>query len=147
MTLGASGSLRQPSNAFTFPPSSRSIMKILLALAFVAGVSAFAPQPVLTRSSTAVGVAGNMGPSDGWSDKPLYQPKSTPPVADKKVSWLARQAMPDVMIDPSYFLTWAVAALCPLIIWYHPCEFFRLECHQDQDAAIAFPHCIFHSVL
>lgn len=30
--------------------------------------------------------------------------------------------MPDVMLEPDYFLTVAVALLGPLIIWYHPCE-------------------------
>lgn len=31
--------------------------------------------------------------------------------------------MKDVMIDPNYFLTWAMALLGPLIIWYHPCMY------------------------
>jgi hypothetical protein len=38
------------------------------------------------------------------------------------VSKSDRSKMDDVMLDPNYFLTFAVAALGPLIMWYHPCK-------------------------
>lgn len=62
----------------------------------------------------------NKSKNDGWTGKPGYVAKSVEPVADKNVSMLQRMAMQDVMVEPNYFLTWAVALLCPLIIWYHP---------------------------
>ena len=41
----------------------------------------------------------------------------------RKVSKSERNRMADVMIDPDYTLTIAMASLCPLIIWYHPGTF------------------------
>ena len=62
-------------------------------------------------------------PDDVWSTPPLSEHRrQTKPVADQNVNWLQRQTMGDVMIDPDYFLTFSIAALCPLIIWYHPCK-------------------------
>jgi hypothetical protein len=50
-----------------------------------------------------------------------YGRRSTASVADKKISSWQRASMKDVVIDPDYTLTIMMAALCPLIIWYHPC--------------------------
>jgi hypothetical protein len=44
-------------------------------------------------------------------------------VATKVVTQRERNAMQNVVIDPDYWLTISVAALCPLILWYHPCTF------------------------
>jgi hypothetical protein len=62
--------------------------------------------------------------NDGWTGKPGYVRKSMEPVADKKISKLQRMTLQDVMIEPNYFLTYAVALLGPLIIWYHPCKYY-----------------------
>jgi len=57
---------------------------------------------------------------DSWSNKPLYIPESTTPVASRKVTKFERMMMQDVVIPPNYFLSVAVALLGPLIMWYHP---------------------------
>jgi hypothetical protein len=54
-------------------------------------------------------------------ERQSYGRRSTASVADKKVSSWQRASMEDVVIDPDYTLAIMVAALCPLIIWYHPC--------------------------
>jgi len=59
-------------------------------------------------------------PTDDYSRKPLYQPRSTESVAVKKVSKAQRQRMADTILDPDFSLTWAFLALGPLIAWYHP---------------------------
>jgi hypothetical protein len=59
---------------------------------------------------------------DDWSTKPLYEPKSTTPVAHHKVTKRELAKMSNVVISPDYTLTWAVALLGPLIMWYHPCK-------------------------
>jgi hypothetical protein len=59
---------------------------------------------------------------DSWSNKPLYFPESTTPVAARKVSKFERMRMSDVVIPPNFFLAYAVALLGPLIMWYHPCK-------------------------
>lgn len=104
-----------------------TMMKLLIAALLASGAVAFAPVTTNVgskQSSSPISMASTVDrfPKDDYSNKPLYQPKSTTPVADRKVSWLERQTLPDVMIEPSYFLTWAVLALGPLIWWYHPCE-------------------------
>lgn len=60
-------------------------------------------------------------------------PTANPSVVDasesiptKIVSQRERNAMKDRVIDPDYWLAISVAALCPLILWYHPCTFVRL---------------------
>jgi hypothetical protein len=83
---------------------------------------AFAPSPAVSirKASSSLNMASSLMPKDGYSNKPLFERKSTKPVADRNVSWIQRQTMPDVIIEPSYFLTFAVAILGPLIWWYHP---------------------------
>jgi hypothetical protein len=62
--------------------------------------------------------------NDGWTGKPGYVKSSTKSVpSSKQVSKLERMTMKDVMIDPNYYLTYAVALLGPLIMWYHPCKY------------------------
>jgi hypothetical protein len=86
----------------------------------------FSSSSIKARSSTAVSMAASSfpkPPQHGWEGKPVTHKgeKTTKPVAAKNASsWLERKTMGDVMLEPSYALTWAVAALCPLIIWYHP---------------------------
>lgn len=104
-----------------------TMMKLWIAALLASSAVAFAPVATHVgskQSSSPISMASTVDrfPKDDYSNKPLYQPKSTTPVADRKVSWLERQTLPDVMIEPSYFLTWAVLALGPLIWWYHPCE-------------------------
>jgi hypothetical protein len=90
---------------------------------------------------------GPKKPTDGWTGKPGYVAKSTTPVANKKVSKLQRLMMDDVMIEPNYFLSVAVALLCPLIIWYHPCKFRKrrksLAFRRKVSSFQAFPFFIF----
>lgn len=99
---------------------------LLLVVALMASmVAGFSPSSSSSTkqgiaTTTSIGVAFQERPSDGWSDKPAYKPKSTTPVAKKNVGWLQRQVMEDVMIEPDYFLAISTALLCPLIIWYHP---------------------------
>lgn len=92
--------------------------------------SAFAPSKSLhrtTKKTTVLNVASTPGdfqsPKDDWSNKPLHTPKSTTPVAVKNVSKWERAMMPNVVISPDYTLSWAVALLGPLIMWYHPSKF------------------------
>ena len=61
--------------------------------------------------------------SGGLGDKPRSPRQgeiSSVSIADRQVSKAARSAMKDVVIEPDYTLSWQVAALCPLIIGYHP---------------------------
>jgi hypothetical protein len=51
---------------------------------------------------------------------------SSIPVATKVVTQRERNTMKDVVIDPDYWMAISVAALCPLILWYHPCTFVSL---------------------
>jgi hypothetical protein len=102
------------------------MVKIVFILSLsLAAVSGFSPSTMeaRTRQTSLHMVASSTGPSnlnDGWTGKPGYVRKSTPSIADKKISKVERMAKSDVMVDPNYFLSWAVALLCPLIIWYHP---------------------------
>ncbi len=98
----------------------------LLLLSLTSTVSAFNLAPVESVSKTALSAAStgnnfNKRPND-WTGYALSEKTSTTPVSARKVSPFQRTMMADVMIEPNYFLTWAVAALCPLIIWYHPCK-------------------------
>lgn len=76
--------------------------------------SAFSPSSVQQLASpTALGAATGLPPK-GYSG-------SRKDSRIRRVSKAERSRMGDVMIDPDYTLTIAMAALCPLIIWYHPC--------------------------
>lgn len=92
----------------------------LLLLSLTSMASGFSPVPSAKIPTTPLNAAFTGKPGNGWSDKPAFKKESTEPVAAKKVSWFERQMMEDVMIDPDFFLTFGVAILCPLIIWYHP---------------------------
>ncbi|KAL7574932.1 hypothetical protein ACA910_010758 [Epithemia clementina (nom. ined.)] len=95
-------------------------LTLVVALTFAFLADGFSPSTMKGRVSSSIDSAFPERPTDGWSDKPAYKPRSTIPVAKNKVGWIQRQMMDDVMIDPDYFLTVATALLCPLIIWYHP---------------------------
>ena len=97
-------------------------MKWTIFVALASLVQGFSPSVMKGRIGISLQAAFPERPSDGWSDKPAYKPKSTTPVAKNSVGWMQRQMMEDVMIDPDYFLAAATALLCPLIIWYHPCK-------------------------
>lgn len=91
------------------------------ASAFVATPSRFSKTSVLSAATTGDDFGKRQHPND-WTGYPLTEKKSTNPVPARKVTAAQRAKMEDVMIEPNYFLTWAVAALGPLIMWYHPCE-------------------------
>lgn len=80
---------------------------------------------VATPTTTSLHVAGGIRPAqdekDYWAQQPLHTKASSASVPVKKVTVAERNKIQDVMIDEDYWLTWAVALLCPLIIWYHPC--------------------------
>jgi hypothetical protein len=123
-------------------------MKVLLVhLCLVAAtVSGFTPSPSASSicrgaTTTALGVAGGyhrnsngqkkpaaaaQDDEDYWAGMPLRggRDRSTEPVADRAVTASDRRRMEDVMIKEDYWLTWAMAMLGPLIIWYHPCTYF-----------------------
>jgi len=96
---------------------------LFLSLAGTASAFVTAPARVVTTSlsAAATGDDFNKKPND-WTGYPLTEKKSTAPVASRKVTPAQRAKMADVMIDPNYFITFAVAALGPLIMWYHPCK-------------------------
>lgn len=94
----------------------------------LAGASAFVPLSQTTRRVAAAVNAASTRATNDWSDRPIYTTVSTEPVAAKQVSWLERQGMANVMLDPNYFLTWAVALLGPLIIWYHRTYLYLVLC-------------------
>jgi hypothetical protein len=116
-----------------------------------ATVSGFTPSPSASSicrgaTTTALGVAGGyhrnsngqkkpaaaaQDDEDYWAGMPLRggRDRSTEPVADRAVTASDRRRMEDVMIKEDYWLTWAMAMLGPLIIWYHPCTFF---CRGDE---------------
>jgi len=109
----------------------RRMMKLIFFLSLaVASTTGFAPVQLQTRGTASVtsstvqmAASSFRDPAerkDAWVNKPAYTPRSTTPVADKKVNWIQRQTMENVMIEPNFYLTWAVALLGPLIIWYHP---------------------------
>jgi Protein of unknown function (DUF3119) len=85
-------------------------------------VAAFSPS--VKRGASSLPMASTVGVNDGAyrNKKPFSTPKSTTPVPAKKVNWIQKQMLSDVMIDPDFSLTWTVALLGPLIWWYHPCE-------------------------
>jgi hypothetical protein len=90
----------------------------------------------LSTTSSILEASSSLPPLDGWSDKPAFERRSTTPVPVKKVGWMEKKTMEDVMIDPDYFLAAAVALLCPLIIWYHPCTYTSIQAspHVAEDA-------------
>ena len=112
------------------------IMKLsILLLSMCTGASAFVGAPnrhALTTSSvttTTLDVASLPSKDlDSWSGKPLNTHESTTPVADPKFSRLNRMMMKDVVLPPSFQLTWALGLLGPLIMMYHPCKSFVLCC-------------------
>lgn len=106
----------------TTPLLPKTIMKTLFVLSLATGVAAFAPQPAALRTKTTSlysSIAPKM-PKEDWSGKPLPKPESTTPQAVKDVNWLQKQTLPNVMIEPDYYLTAAMGLLGPLIMWYHP---------------------------
>lgn len=102
---------------------------VVVGLTLPSSTSAFAPPSTSTSTSTSTPTALNVASTprdfrkkDDWSNKPLYEPKSTTPVAHHKVTKRELAKMSNVVISPDYTLTWAVALLGPLIMWYHPCK-------------------------
>ena len=98
-------------------------MKTALLFTLLGTAAAFAPLQVTVRKQTALHMSAIAPrPTNDWNDRPQHEEKSTEPKPVRKVSWLKKQTLPDVMIKPDYFLTWAFFLLGPLIIWYHPCK-------------------------
>jgi hypothetical protein len=107
-------------------------MKLAILFSLLTSTYAFvaAPQIGLAKTTTALSAAspiGNFRRKDDWSDKPISERKSTTPVSAKKVNKIQRAIMKDVVLDPDYFLAWAVGLLGPLILWYHPCKCFEVS--------------------
>ena len=104
------------------------IMKLIFA-AILANVAAgFQPVSFTVHRVTALSMASSLAPKPSlneWNGKS----KNSAPEAVRKVSKRERERLPDVMIEPSYFLTQALCLLGPLIWWYHPCKFFRMNTH------------------
>jgi hypothetical protein len=101
-------------------------MKLVLlavASALLAGnnVDAFGPSPAVKKVSSSLPMASTVG--FGRSTVVAGNKNLVTPVPSKnKANWFQKQTLPDVIIDPSFSLTWSVAALGPLIWWYHPCK-------------------------
>jgi hypothetical protein len=94
---------------------NRSLAAALLLL--VAPLNAFSPSGMAVKRSTAMHAATGMdGPL-----KMIGQKQDT-----RKVTQAERNKMEDVMIEPDYKLAGSMAALCPLIIAYHPSKFVLL---------------------
>jgi hypothetical protein len=112
-------------------------MKFLVFVAFMSALSSegFAPPRMTSMAlhktsvmmAAQVPVLPNFKLND-WQGKPIPRKgeKTTTPVAVRNLSWLEKQTMKDVMIEPDYLLSIAIALLGPLIIWYHPCKLSQL---------------------
>lgn len=104
-------------------------MKLAILFSLLTSTYAFVATPQRLTKTTTLSAASSIGNSrrkDDWSDKPISDRKSTKPVPTKKVNAIQRAMMKDVILDPDYFLTFAVGLLGPLILWYHPCKFFEV---------------------
>jgi hypothetical protein len=125
------------------------IASLLLALAGILSLAHgfVAPTTVATNpvtTTTSLNVAGGFRNGDDnsrhkvgsaaqdqkgyWGDMPLKQQRDrqyrqSPSVPARAVSPSEVRKMDDVMINEDYWLTWAMAMLGPLIIWYHPCKY------------------------
>lgn len=104
----------------------------ILILLLCSSVTAFSPNRI-APFTTELGVSNSLHPNQDPYSKaiPRKGEHQTQPVATHTPSWIERLTMPDVMIDPDYFLTVGVALLCPLIIWYHPCKSHTLHTFTD----------------
>jgi hypothetical protein len=70
--------------------------------------------PLMAASRLEVGRSPTANPSIVGASEP---------VPTKIVTQRERNAMKNVVIDPDYWMAISVAALCPLILWYHPCTY------------------------
>ena len=86
-----------------------------------------APCQTLFSSKLNAVSTGKGFPEEEWSGYALHKRSDTVPIPSESAS--RRFAMDDVMIDPNYSLAAAVAALGPLIMWYHPCKLVSIA-HQ-----------------
>lgn len=99
---------------------------ILFALLSVSTAAFLTHSPTRIASSSQTVMAAVSG-LDNRRRGPRLGEDSTKPIADRQVSWMERATMRDVILDPDYTLAASVALLCPLIIWYHPCESWLSE--------------------
>jgi hypothetical protein len=97
-------------------------MKLLLLFSLSTLASSFSPTPALSLWKAS---SLSMASKDDWSDKPIPQRKSSKPVPVRDVSWVKKKTLPDTMVAPNFYLTWAMAILGGLILWYHPCKFMK----------------------
>jgi hypothetical protein len=99
-------------------------MKWLYLVSLAGTAGAFSTRPRRSTTTSLQMASTSLPPKlPEWSEKPILrkgEKKTTPVASERKLSMAQIRKMGDVMIDPDYFLTWAVALLCPLIIWYHP---------------------------
>jgi len=101
--------------------SMKVLFSFLTVLPLVSGWSSPA-SPVTRPVSSALHMASTTVRPPNWDDYPVQHDRrvETKGVVERKVSWMERQAMKDAVIDPDYTLTIGLAALAPLIFWYHP---------------------------
>jgi Tfp pilus assembly protein FimT len=106
-------------------------MKFLVALfATLAAIAVdgFSPSSMTNRmASTQLMAASRLDVGRSPTANPSIVGASEP-VPTKIVSQRERNAMKDVVIDPDYWMAISVAALCPLILWYHPCTYGTFAC-------------------
>ena len=92
-------------------------MKVIALLLCVCGAAAFSPPtPIGTKHLT---VTRSSFGADDFGVRNIAV-ETTPRVRNgQPIQNLART---DVVLDPDYSLTWSMALLGGLIIWYHPCK-------------------------
>jgi hypothetical protein len=135
---------QQQSRTTSSYPSTLPGMKLAILFSFLTSTYAFvaAPQRLATKTTSSLSAATPVkNRRDDWSDKPIPERKSTQPAPEKIVNNIQRAMMKDVVIDPDYFITWAVALLGPLILWYHPCKCFddfHISHHNDPAISESF---------
>lgn len=101
-------------------------MKLLVLVPLLlVNVDAFTTSSMTRNSKTTSLHAASQLPLDNNSNRrsPTANPAIREPsksIATKVVTQRERNAMKDVIIAPDYWLSFNVAMLCPLILWYHP---------------------------
>jgi hypothetical protein len=94
-------------------------MKVVALVLCVCGAAAFAPPLGATQHLTSI--KSSFGADDFGGKSYLQNVADTPRVRNgQQIQNLART---DVVLDPDYSLTWSMALLGGLIIWYHPCKY------------------------
>mmetsp|Transcript_22739 Transcript_22739/g.31758 ORF Transcript_22739/g.31758 Transcript_22739/m.31758 type:complete len:253 (+) Transcript_22739:82-840(+) len=93
---------------------------LLVASTASAFTSIASPRSKLNSFALNSATAQNGKWSDDYSAYPLHEPKNTTPEPVKPAGIFGRKAVPDITLDPDYYLTWCFAIVGALITWYHP---------------------------